>query len=79
MSAQEETSKIAEEIDVTRARLVANLEQIVDRAQPEYVMNRQVQRIKDFYLDEFGGIRMDRAGKTAGVLAGLLILRKLFK
>lgn len=79
MSEQPETTKLANDIDATRARLVSNLEEIVDRAQPEAVMNRQVQRLKDFYLDEFGGVRMDRAAKTAGVFAGLVVLRKLFK
>lgn len=79
MSEQAETSKLNGEIDATRARLVANLEEIVDRAQPEKVVNRQIARVREFYLDEFGGVRMDRAAKTAGIFAGLVILRKLFK
>lgn len=79
MSTQDETAKLAADIDATRTRLVSNLEEIVDRAQPEKVINNQVQRVKNFYLDEFGGVRMDRAAKTAGIFAALVIVRKLLK
>ncbi len=79
MSTPDETTKLAADIDATRTRLVSNLEEIVERAQPEKVINNQVQKVKDFYLDEFGGVRMDRAAKTAGIFAAIVIIRKLLK
>jgi hypothetical protein len=74
-----ETDKIAQDIDSTRDRVVSNLDELIDRTSPEYVAKTQLERVKNFYLDEFGGVRVDRAAKTAGVVFGLAILRKLFK
>lgn len=79
MSDLRPTNEIATDLAQTRDRLIANLDELVERTQPERLMADQVARVKDFYLDEYGGIRMDRAAKTAGVFFGLLVLRKLFK
>lgn len=73
------TAEIAADLVGTRDRLIANLDELVDRTQPERLVADTVARVKDFYLDEYGAIRMDRAAKTAGVFFGLLVLRKLFK
>jgi len=76
---EKETERLAAEIDATRERLVAHLDEIVDRSQPERMVNNQVEKVRSFYIDEHGGIRADRAMKTAGIVLGLALLRKLFK
>lgn len=79
MSTEKSAQEILKNIEATSARLVENLNEIVDRSQPEKVVAKQVQNVKNFYLDEHGGVRMDRAGKTLAVVLGLAIVRKLFK
>lgn len=71
--------EIAKDLDATRERLVSNLDDLVTRAQPEVVARAQMQKVKAFYVDEFGGVRVDRVAKTAGIVFGLAVLRKLFK
>lgn len=79
MSTEKSAQDILKTIETTSARLVENLNEIVDRSQPEKVVAKQVQNVKNFYLDDQGGIRMDRAGKTLAVVLGLAVIRKLFK
>lgn len=79
MSTEKSAQEILKTIETTNARLVENLNEIVDRSQPERVVAKQVQNVKHFYLDEQGGLRMDRAGKTLAVVLGLAVIRKLFK
>lgn len=79
MTTPRKPESIAAEIEATRTRLVNNLDELSVRVQPEHIASTQVEKVKNFYLDEFGGIRMDRAGKTAAVILGLAVLRKLFK
>lgn len=82
---------IVKDIDATRDRLVANLDEISDRLQPEEIAKRTVAKgertvkrvygqVKDYYVDEVSGeIRQDRAMKSGAIALGLLVLRKLLK
>lgn len=71
---------IVKEIDATRDRLVANLDEIGERMQPEAIMQRQIEKVKSYYIDDVSGeIRQDRAMKTGAIALGLLVLRKLLK
>lgn len=77
--ASQKPQDIAKEIEAVRKRFVNAVDEIADRSQPNRIVDSQVQRIKAFYLDDNGGIRVDRAGKTILVILVLAILRKLFK
>ncbi len=79
MNHEKSAQEILKNIETTSARLVENLNEIVDRSQPEKIVAKQVQNLKNFYLDEHGGIRVERALKTAGVVLGLAVLKRLFK
>ncbi len=82
---------IVKDIDATRDRLVANLDEIVDRLQPEeiakrtlakgeHTVRRAYQGVKGYYVDDVSGeVRQDRAAKTGVIALGLLVLRKLLK
>jgi hypothetical protein len=72
-------AEIAADIQTTRESLIANLDGLVEKTQPERIAADLTTKVKDFYLDEFGGIRIDRAAKTVGALVAFSILRKLFK
>jgi hypothetical protein len=77
--ASQKPQDIAKEIEAVRNRFVKAVDEIADRSQPNRIVDSQVQRLKSFYLDDKGGIRIDRAGKTVAVILVLAILRKLFK
>ncbi len=77
--ASQKPQDIAKEIEAVRNRFVKAVDEIADRSQPNRIVDSQVQRLKSFYLDDKGGIRIDRAGKTIAVTLVLAILRKLFK
>jgi hypothetical protein len=77
--ASQKPQDIAKEIEAVRNRFVKAVDEIADRSQPNRIIESQVQKVKAFYLDSNGGIRIDRAGKTLAVVLGLALLRKLFK
>lgn len=77
--ASKKPQDIAREIEVVRNRFVNVVDVIADRSQPNRIVDSQVAKLKGFYLDDKGGIRIDRAGKTVLVILVLAILRKLFK
>ncbi len=82
---------IVNDIDATRDRLVANLDEIADRLQPEELAKRTLAKgehaarrvygqVKGYYVDDVSGeIRQDRAVKSGAVAIGLLVLRKILK
>lgn len=72
-------AEIAADIENTRAALIANLDELVEKTQPERIAADLTSKVKDFYLDEFGGIRIDRAAKTVGAILAFSLVRKLFK
>ena len=77
--ASQKPQDIANEIDAVRRRFVNVVDEIAERSQPNRIIDTQVQRLKAFYLDDHGGIRIDRAGKTLAAILVLALLRKLFK
>lgn len=77
--ASQKPQDIAKEIEAVRSRFVKAVDEIAERSQPNRIVDSQVQRLKSFYLDDKGGIRIDRAGKTIALILVLAILRKLFK
>lgn len=77
--ASQKPQDIAKDIEAVRARFVKAVDEIADRSQPNRMIDSQVQKVKAFYLDSNGGIRIDRAGKTIAVILVLAFIRKLFK
>lgn len=79
--AQASPDEIVDELEVLLSRLSDNVDQLVDRIKPANIAQRQVQRIKDFFIDEETGPRVEHivpvvTGVVATV-AGLVVLRRL--
>lgn len=75
---------IEAEIEATRERLAATIDQLAYRASPKVIANRQVTSVKGHYVDlETGAPRTDNILKTVGVVAGVVavfvVLRKTIK
>ena len=77
-----ELSSLEHEIEQTRDRLAATIDELVYRANPKTIVGREVTTVKAFFVDaENGGPRTDNILKVAGVVAGVavafVLLRKL--
>lgn len=81
--AQTSPDEIVDELEVLLTRLSGNIDELVDRVKPGNVARRQVQRIKDYFVDESTGPRYEHivpvVAGTAGTIAGFALLRRLLK
>lgn len=63
----------------TRARLTGRIEQLEAYVKPKAVLDRQLAKVRSFYIDTYGGVRPERVLATAGAVAvvvGLCVLRR---
>lgn len=70
---------IESDMDATRARLAATLDELKVATSPKNIADRQVRRVKAFYVDEYGAVRVDHVAATVGVVVGLIVVRKVWK
>lgn len=81
--AQASPDQIVDELEVLLSRLSDNVDELVDRVKPSNIAARQVQRVKDYFVDDQTGLRFEHivpvvTGVVATV-AGLVVLRRLLK
>ena len=60
------------EIEATRARLAATIDQLAYRASPKTIVKREVNGLKAHFVDAQGNPRTDNILKVAGVVVGLV-------
>lgn len=70
-------AQIEAQMVVTRQRLAERIDEVSAYVAPKAVAGRQVQKVKAFYVDEYGGIRPERVLVTAAVVAAVVGLRLL--
>ncbi len=70
----DQVSSLEHDIEQTRERLAATIDQLVYRASPKTIVRRQVADVKAFFLDPTGAPRTDNIVKVAGGLAGVVAL-----
>lgn len=72
---------IEQDMDVTRGRLSQNIDQLVHRVSPKTIASRQVQAVKDYFVDPQGAPRTDHiltiVGGVTGVVVVIVVLRKM--
>ena len=76
---QRSVAEIESDMDATRARLADTLNELKVATQPKNILHRQTQKVKDFYVDEYGGVRIDHVAITVGVVVGVIVLRKTWR
>ena len=68
------------EIEATRARLAATIDQLAYRASPKTIVKREINSIKAHFVDPQGNPRTDNILKVVGVVVGfatvVVVLRK---
>ena len=69
------SQQIEDDLIVTRARLAGRLDDLQAYVAPRAVLGRQLERVRSFYVDEFGGVRPERIAATAAVVVALVALR----
>ncbi|GAA3149502.1 hypothetical protein JOF29_006786 [Kribbella aluminosa] len=73
--------QIEADIAATRDRLASTVDELVDRANPKAVLERQVEQAKSQVFDEDGQLRTQKivavAGAVVGVVGVLLVIRRL--
>ena len=70
---------IEADMDATRARLSNTLDELKVATNPKNIADRQMRKVKDFYVDDYGAVRVDHVAVTVGVVVGLIVVRKVWK
>ena len=70
---QRAPGSIEDEMEQTRQRLAATIDQIVHRASPKTIADREVTRVKAHFVDAAGNPRTDNILKVAGAVAGFVL------
>jgi len=68
--------EIQSDIEQTRARLVGNLEQLKAEASPKALSGKAQAKAKSVFLNEDGSVKTERVAAVAGVVVGLLLVRR---
>jgi hypothetical protein len=75
-----ELSSLESEIEETRARLAATIDQLVYRANPKTIVGREITTIKAHFVDErTGQPRTDNILKVAGGVIGAVVVFALIR
>jgi hypothetical protein len=72
-------SEIQQDIESTRERLVGNLEQLKAEANPKALGEKASTKAKSVVMNPDGSVRVERVAMIAGVVVGMLIIRRGFK
>jgi hypothetical protein len=62
------------DIEQTRERLAATIDQLVDRTNPKNLVRREVDAVKAVFVDADGNPRTENILKLAGGVAGFVLL-----
>ncbi len=65
---------LEQDIEQTRARLAATIDQLVDRTSPKKVVRRELAAVKATFVDAEGNPRTENILKLAGGVAGFVLL-----
>jgi ElaB/YqjD/DUF883 family membrane-anchored ribosome-binding protein len=70
---------IESDMEATRARLSHTLDELKVATNPKNIADRQMRKVKDFYVDEYGAVRVDHVAVTVGVVVGMIVVRRVWK
>ncbi len=75
-----ELSSLESEIEETRDRLAATIDQLVHRANPKTIVGREITTVKSHFVDlQTGQPRTDNILKVAGGVVGVVVLFALIR
>ena len=66
-------ASIEDQMEVTRERLADTIDELVHRASPKTIVNREVATVKAHFVDASGQPRTDNILKVAGAVVGFVV------
>jgi hypothetical protein len=80
---QRAPESIENDIEATRERLAATIDQLAYRASPKTIARREIAGIKAHFVDGYGNPRTDNILKVAGAVVGfavfVVVMRRVTK
>ena len=71
----EDVSALEREIEMTRERLAGTIDQLLYRAHPKTIVNREVTSLKSYFVDlDTGAPRTDNILKVAAGVTGFVLV-----
>ncbi len=67
-------AQIEADMDATRARLEDTLTEIQTQLSPRNIVDREVARVRGFFVDEYGAVRPDHVAMVGGAVVGSVVL-----
>lgn len=77
--ADKQLNAIEQQMEATRERLAATIDELAYRASPKTIAQREVSAFKGFWVDASGKPRVDNIAKAAGAVAGAVALFVLIR
>ena len=77
--AQRNLSSIESDIELTRERLAATIDQLAYRTSPKTIAKREANQIKGYFVDPNGAPRQDNILKVVGGVAGVVVVFALIR
>ncbi len=68
------TAQIEADMDATRARLENTLTEIQQQLSPRNILDREVAKVRGFFVDEYGAVRPDHVAMVGGAVVGSVVL-----
>ena len=75
----DQVSSLENQIEQTRERLGATIDQLVHRASPKTVVRREVDAVRAYFVDPSGEPRQDNIIKVAGGVLGVIVVFALVR
>jgi len=72
--ADKELSELEADIEATRTRLAATIDQLAYRTSPKTIARREMSAVKGYFVDETGSPRTDHVVRVAGGVAAAVVL-----
>jgi hypothetical protein len=69
----DQLTSLESEIEQTRQHLAATIDQLVYRASPKTIANREIATLKAHFVDAQGNPRTDNILKVAGAVVGFVV------
>ena len=70
---QRAPESIESDIEATRERLAATIDQLAYRASPKTIVRREIASLKAHFVDGYGNPRTDNILKVAGAVVGFAV------
>ncbi|MCB9413142.1 MAG: DUF3618 domain-containing protein [Actinobacteria bacterium] len=72
-------AQIEADMAATRERLANTIGQLQAELTPKNLARKQLDKVRSFYIDEYGAVRPDRVAMTAGVVVGGYVVIRVTK